>query len=115
MLSGQRSTARLLLLGLGKKKKSTAGRLDPLTGRRGGSKPACQDLHAAVILCIFVKTVDATELRRVPQLELNCNTSREERDWEQPTECVAANHDALSELGSRKRRHLWGRGGEACG
>lgn len=49
------------------------------------------------------------------QLGLNCNTSREEREGEQPTACVAANHGALSELGSRKRRHLWGRGGEVCG
>lgn len=49
------------------------------------------------------------------QLGLNCNTSREEGEGERPTGCVAANHGALSELGSRKRRHLWGRGGEVCG
>lgn len=29
----------------------------------------------------------------------------------QPTVPAATNHSALSELGSRKRRHLWGRGG----
>lgn len=51
MLSGQQGIVRLLLLWT--KRKVPMGRLDPLTGQAAASKPARQDFHAAVMLCIF--------------------------------------------------------------
>lgn len=51
MLSGQQGIVRLLLLWT--KRKVPMGRLDPLSGQPAASNPACQDFHAAVMLCIF--------------------------------------------------------------